>query len=189
MAMGIGVGAWLVLRQLFSCAEPKRVEPKPQRIVVIGDSLGLGLAPALAKISSIEVVGIAESGTRIRQWAQRVDSIQELCDVPSLVLISLGTNDAVMGRDQIAAEAGDVQALAEALCRFSDPVWLLPPPHLEVKHLVEATGLIVDNAPDCCTLYGSQPDIELGPDRIHPTGRGYAQWADHVWKFLGGDRG
>jgi len=173
------------------------------RVLLVGDSLAVGLtAPfgALCQDNGIAFQAIATVGTRIDQWASAEPLTQALATFqPTIVLISLGTNDAYMvpspGQDIGARQAPYLDELLSKIeaARPRAIVWVSPPtlPPAAVS------------LPSVLTLIRSEHAIELGrikprvaifqtqnlvlprgPDGIHPVARGYAAWAGALWKWL-----
>jgi lysophospholipase L1-like esterase len=161
------------------------------KVLLIGDSLGVGTAPhyaAQAKEAGVEFRSIAITGTRIDQWAQS----QELPNIlqsfkPDLVLVSLGTNDAFMkGADIVAKQRAALDRLLQVLHGI-DIVWIgaptlpNPPSPGVILMIQEAAGAL---APRFHYFHSERLPIPRGPDGIHPTARGYAGWAGAVWHWL-----
>jgi len=162
------------------------------RILLIGDSLGVGTAPhfaALAKEAGAEFKSIAITGSRIDQWASSKELPKILASFqPDLVLVSLGTNDAYMrGPDVIAQQHAALLQLLEVL-RGRDIVWIGPPtlPAAATPGIVpmiqDAAGTAL--APRFFYFHSERLQIPRGPDHLHPTVRGYAGWAGAIWHWL-----
>jgi len=180
LAGGIGVARLVT-------AHPKvRVDT---RLLLIGDSLAQGLSPHLKELSTEEGVpylGAGVSGTRIDQWihSQWLDSALRDFD-PTLVLVSLGTNDAYSNLEphQIVEYT---KALLERLGDEVEVVWVgvpaLPPTYGGRSPKVELLEAIEQEAP----YYFESHDLEIprGPDGLHPTAHGYAGWAGSIWDWL-----
>lgn len=164
---------------------------KGLKVLLIGDSLGVGTAPhyaAQAKEAGVDFKSVAITGTRIDQWA----SSQELPKIlqsfrPDLVLVSLGTNDAYMkGTDVVPKQRAALDKLLQLL-GDADVVWMGPPtlpnpPSPGVVLMIqEAAGAL---APRFHYFHSERLPIPRGPDGIHPTVRGYAGWAGALWHWL-----
>ncbi len=176
------------------------------RILLIGDSLAVGLATplgALAKDKGLAFQAIATVGTRIDQWAQS----QPLKDAlesfkPTIVLISLGTNDAYMlpppdvGVRQAPYMDALLTAIASGWTHTDDLglgpraiVWIAPPtlPDAAVS-LAPVRALIADQAALLHRRISIFPSDRLtlarGPDNIHPVVSAYAAWAGAIWQWL-----
>ncbi len=181
------------------------------RLMLVGDSLAVGLAAplgALAAEHGVPFQALATVGTRIDQWAQS-DALTQALDAfqPTVVLISLGTNDAYM----MASGSQDIgerqrpfmeQLLQkiEQYTRKSDYglgpraiVWVSPPtlPPAAVSlpsvmRLIESEHQIaLPKIKPRVSFFPTQSlSIPRGPDGIHPVARGYAAWAGALWQWL-----
>lgn len=177
---------------------------KGMRILLIGDSLAVGMAPhfaALAKEAGIDFKAMATVGTRIDQWATNAD-LKKLLETfqPELVLVSLGTNDEFMkGADIVAKQQAQLEKLLTLLSQWSRSrdyglgaehiVWIGPPtlpnpptPGIS-KMIQDAAGSAL--SPRFYYFHSERIQMPRGPDNIHPTARGYAGWAGAIWHWLG----
>jgi|GEM_PF-3083793 lysophospholipase L1-like esterase len=161
-------------------------------IVLAGDSLAVGLAAPLQRICR-RLLCVAQDGRRARD-AQHIPA------GASLVIISLGTNDA----DARAAEGwerGYAERL-DAIMREADAarfVWLLPPAMGEPgrEFFVEQRRAVIRSAASraAAAIFDPWPspvyqDFWNGrqireEDGIHYTAAGYALWADAIAQALG----
>jgi lysophospholipase L1-like esterase len=176
------------------------------RILLVGDSLAVGLSTplgALAKDRGIAFSALATVGTRIDQWAQSQDLKDALASFqPTIVLISLGTNDAYMmpPPDVGVRQAPYMEALLtmiETGWTHSDDyglgpraiVWIAPPtlPDAAIS-LAPVRALIADQAAILHRRISIYPSDRLtlarGPDGIHPVVSAYAAWAGAIWQWL-----
>lgn len=186
------------------------------RVLLVGDSLAVGLsAPlgALCQDNGIPFQAIATVGTRIDQWAQSQPLTDALTSFqPTIVLISLGTNDAYMlpqpGQDIGARQAPYADQLLSKIEQYphaSDPgtgpraiVWISPPtlPPAAVSlgpvmQLIESEHAIaLPRIKPRVSFFPTQSlnvpveNLPRGPDGIHPVARGYAIWAGKLWQWL-----
>lgn len=179
-AAGVGVARVL--------STPKRLVPGETRLLLLGDSLAEGLAPPLRALAQDERIAFevrAVRGTRIDQWA----TSQKIPDVlarfrPTLILVSLGTNDEYLRGEDAAARQ---RPAAEALWRVLDAagahvVWVGPPMLPKPSNGVRA--MLRGVVPSRAYYPSDELAIPRGPDGIHPTPRGYAGWAGAVWRWL-----
>lgn len=173
------------------------------RVLIVGDSLAVGLTPpltALAKDGGVQLQSLAKEGTRIDQWSQSA-ALKEALDKfqPTLVLISLGTNDEYMqGKDVGARQRPELQRLIELIDHFPRKVdyglgpeqgivWIGPPtlPKAQTNGVVP---MILAEASALRARFRYFPSQRLtiprGADQIHPTARGYAAWAGALWQWL-----
>lgn len=174
-----------------------------QRVLLIGDSLAVGLGPhlsALAKEAGAELKVLAKSGTRIDQWASNKE-LRTLLESyrPDVVLVSLGTNDSYMqGADVVAKQRAQLEKLYELLTTWPRSkdyglgpehlVWI-GPPTLPKPVATGIPAMIQDAAGSALSpryhyFHSEKLPVPRGPDGIHPTARGYAGWAGAVWHWL-----
>lgn len=170
-------------------APPAPPTPRPVtllRVAIIGDSLGVGLSGPLGVEFSMRrrgasVRGHARLGATAGQWLSRGWLEPVLRTRPEAVLISLGTNDSAA--PESAAAKAFAENVAELARRIRDagaePIFLEPPPMPwpldDVRAALRATGAPVITPP---------ANLPRQPDRIHPTGSGYALWASHIERAL-----
>jgi lysophospholipase L1-like esterase len=155
------------------------------RLLVIGDSLAKGLDPHLAALGREEGVasylGNGIVGSRIDQWAKSPWLDDALAKFrPTLILVSLGTNDEYMGPNAAAKQAPALaQLLGKLKASGAELVWI-GVPTLPVSNGVAT--MIEKQVP--YYFPSTQIPIPRGPDRIHPTAAGYAGWAGALWRWL-----
>lgn len=183
MALAAGVGVAYVV----SSRHPKLLADS--RILLIGDSLALGLAPhlrALAEEAGLPFRAVAQKGTAIRDWGGIIETtasqrLQEALSTfqPTLVLVSLGTNDELFEPAVVVAEQDDLAALFERLDDY-EVAWIgvptLPVQTAGAARMIRDTGV----------PYFPSERLELrrAPDGLHPTVGGYAAWAGALWSWL-----
>lgn len=184
-AVATGVGIAFVLKG----GHPKLSETS--RILLIGDSMAQGLAPqlkAMADEAGIPFVSLAVKGTVISEWAGLTASAHGQALVatldayrPTIILVSLGTNDEYMSAAAAAAEADDLLALLTLLETYGDVVWI-GPPELPKDDSNGIVAMIEDT--DVAYFPSQQLDIPRAPDDLHPTVGGYGSWAGMLWSWL-----
>lgn len=181
---------WLtVAAVLASDSAPANAKPSaklPARVVLIGDSLAVGLARPLAaefKSGGAELKVCAKVAANAGQFTEPGGfGTLYLADIlssfkPELVLVSLGTNDTAPG-SSVRAKLPARFALLRERCEAAGArvVFLGPPPlpwsREPIYQAAAASRLIV------------APAIEQAPDHIHATPAGYAAWATHIAKEL-----
>lgn len=176
---------------------------KGMRVLLIGDSLAVGMAPhfaALAKEAGVDFKAMATVGTRIDQWASNADLKKILESFqPELVLVSLGTNDEYMqGADVVQKQQAQLEKLLALLTQWPRShdyglgpdhiVWIGPPtlpkpPSPGIPKMIQdAAGSVL--APRFYYFHSEKLSMPRGPDGIHPNVRGYAGWAGAVWHWL-----
>ncbi len=175
---------------------------KGMRVLLIGDSLAVGMAPhfaALAKEAGVDFKALATVGTRIDQWASNAD-LKKLLESfqPELVLVSLGTNDEFMQGDAVKKQQPQLEKLLALLTQWPRSrdyglgaehiVWIGPPtlpnpPSPGIPKMIQdAAGSVL--APRFSYFHSERLQMPRGPDGIHPNVRGYAGWAGAIWHWL-----
>lgn len=154
------------------------------RVLLVGDSLAQGLSVSMAKLAkdaSVPFLGHGIVSTRINQWCcQPWLAADVLAAKPTLVLVSLGTNDAALA-DPTVERAQLQKLLAALVATGAKVVWIAPPKvklpsESVVREMIRATGLDV--------FPSDALAIPRGPDGLHPTAAGYAGWAGAIWRWL-----
>lgn len=179
-----GVGVVYAIQHGGDAACNVSVRPG-DRVLLFGDSLAVGLSSPMAeaaKKSGCDFTSMAEVSTNMAQWLSepRRSQLQALIDsfAPTVVLVSLGTNDSKGMTDTAKLTAQEAQIRDWIARTGAKLVWILPPklPFPErVSEGVKANGI---NAFPSANLPLPQGD------GIHPTGRGYAGWTEHIWAFM-----
>lgn len=148
------------------------------RLLLVGDSLAVGLTAPLKQLATsneVKFAATAKEGTTIAYWSG--------ADLPTsdVALVSLGTND--MKLLDPMSERPKLDALLKRLTTLSKRViWLLPPPMpFPDKGVLK---MIDDASREAKTALVPPLDVDRGPDKIHPTGRGYAAWAGFIWNLI-----
>lgn len=160
---------------------------RPARLLLVGDSLAVGLrAPlaALAASAGVPFEGHGVVSTRIDQWATDAKLDQYLATFkPTHVLVSLGTNDEKVGTGWAAKEAPKLHALLDKIAKSgAEVLWIGPPtlPFTRVGVSDMVRGLVPKYFPS------ELLQIERSPDQLHPTAAGYSSWAAQIWKWVTG---
>lgn len=176
---------------------------KGMRVLLIGDSLAVGMAPpfaALAKEAGVDFKAMATVGTRIDQWASNAE-LKKLLGTfqPELVLISLGTNDSFMqGKDVVTKQQAQLEKLLALLTQWprsrdyglgAEHIVWIGPPTLPNPPSPGISKMIQDNAgtplsPRYSYFHSERLQLPRGPDNLHPNARGYAGWAGAIWHWL-----
>lgn len=131
----------------------------PTALVVLGDSLAVGLSPYLkvwATLRKIPIVVDAAVGRRTTQ--QRLDAV-----VPgSLVVVSLGTNDAVtkVNGTHLRKLAAGIRARGARAIIWLDPPATKPLPGLDVVHAT------IQSLPGALAVSTTAP---IRGDGLHPS--------------------
>jgi len=158
-------------------------------VLHIGDSfvhasLWQNLRPRFRSLGTEYVVDAA-TATYTTTWATSPELDKWLARGPSLVLVTLGANEADMPQPEEHARA--IEAVSRKIARSNAAcVWIAPPMWkrdtgiLEVIHEHCAPCLFFDSD---AVLGGLSAD-ERQPDRIHPNKRGGERWARAFWSWL-----
>lgn len=170
------------------------------RVVLIGDSLGVGLRSPLGELAAADGVAFQDQacgGTMIRNWTKEIASFAgctwglELVREarPTVVLVSLGTNDAYASTEQIDAERPSLEKLIESIIGMgARPIWLDPPKLEEAPNIQALLSMLY--ASPAGQRYGMPHfrsdlvDIAMQADKIHPTKAGYKTWSLALWRWL-----
>lgn len=157
-------------------------------VMLIGDSLGVGLGPEfrkLAKASGYKPISHSIGGTTAIQWIPWLKQ-DLIAHHPSLVVISLGTNDAGANIEWVRQHNTVYARLVkEATDAGAKVVWVGPPKLSERKlpHAGEIRDLIRGSIN---TFYYESQDLDFpqADDKIHSTPVGYKLWMDVVWEWM-----
>jgi hypothetical protein len=149
-------------------------------VLVAGDSLAAGLAaPLRTELHFVYRFGAASrNGSTAGYW--RAALAAELARVrPSVVLLSLGTNDALSASAR-KTFAENLRALREACAAARARVVFIEPPSMPfdlsvIRDAIRQSGALWVEAPAV---------LERAPDDIHLTPKSYAAWAAHIRKAL-----
>lgn len=153
------------------------------RVLLLGDSLAAGLtAPmkALVEASGAEFSGHGVVGSRIDEWDSKY-AAPDLEWGPTVVVVSLGTNDMKMF-DPSTQQRGHLDSLLAKLRAGGARVaWIVPPTMpFEDKGVRQ---LVADAGPDML-VHAERLDLPRGGDKIHMTPSGYKKFAEAVWSCL-----
>lgn len=177
---------------MIAATQPGHVKVQPgDRLLLIGDSLGVGLKPHLAKLSQefgTHLLAKPRGGTVIPQWLRGPDGDwlkKALADFkPTHVLVSLGTNDAYSNfiPEQVRL---NLQALVRLIQDSGAKVVWIGPPRLPERYGTRSPNVgtlrVVDTAPN---YFDSRPYDIPRSDGLHATVKGYAGWAGAFWNWL-----
>lgn len=185
--LGLGAVSWRILRTGGGILRPKPLT-RGSRVVLLGDSLGVGISPALRE--QLEAVGVEllsepHVGWTARQTNNLLTSRSDLAG--DAVVFSLGSNDAALFDPSSEAEA--IQSLV-AIARARGArriVWLVPPNFASSAPPAPATSAKQQAfaalwPSDVERLQG--PTAMLGSDGIHLPPAGYRAFAESVAALL-----
>jgi lysophospholipase L1-like esterase len=186
---------WTGARQPMATTASDGANPGPQGgwVLHVGDSfvhasLWQNLRPRFRALGT-EYVVEAETATYTTTWAASPELEKWLARRPSLVLVTLGANEADMPAPEEHARAIEVVsrkiAGASASCVWiAPPMWKRDTGILEVIHRHCAPCLFFDSD----AVLGGLSAEERQPDGIHPNKRGGERWARAFWEWLGDHR-
>jgi len=164
-----------------------------QKVLLIGDSLAVGLNAPLKQ--RIENAGIPYKGKGVgsktvwywtkgegRQWLNhQLKTFQ-----PTHVFICLGTNDAYggMSTKQIASLTQELTNTIKS--SGATPLWIGAPTLPDKSAGVPIKRNILGTIQSNTKHFFDSREVNLPHskvDKIHPTGKGYSQWADEIWSW------
>ncbi len=194
---GIGALVGLALIVLGRVLANRRHSLQRLPTLLIGDSLGVGLAAAFRTLG-LSVESIALSGTTVDYWTNAGKAkLQALLGTnPGSMFVSLGANDAYNGDSYASTAAASTRAL---LALISGPtlagpqVFWIGPPKLPPTYggkavsqaVLDAIRQVVDATPGATWIDSSAFEIVRSDDHLHPTTAGYSQWAALLVASLG----
>lgn len=166
-----------------------RIKPGKTRLLLVGDSLAVGLTPpvrALAADAKVPFESQAASGFRIDQWARSKKLEERLASFkPTMALVSLGTNDAyATGPTVVQQTAAALETLLGKLRRSGAEVVWIGPPKLPGAKTPAVLGMLKQVIPSSHYFPSERLGIPKAPDGIHSTPKGYAGWAGAIWRWL-----
>lgn len=177
-------GVYLVYRALREQDQDQQVEPlvsEGDRVVVVGDSLAVGLRSHLTKLAHADGVQLdyaAEVGSQTREWTDRLPSLQGA----AAIVVVLGTNDAAGSGKAFKAAMESI--LEQARSQAAAVVWAHPTgTHLPSFEYV-SRAIMQAYAEGRIHAVVEEPSEGYAPDRVHLTPTGYARWADEIWQTV-----
>lgn len=191
-ALAAGAYLWAAFRSR-PAGKARPVLAPHSRVLLVGDSMAEGLAGPFEKHAADSAVtfrSLYRRGSRIAGWSrdqQLAGTLQAY--EPTVVLVSLGTNDAALEHPE--AEKDELDLLIRTVSRAGSAavVWLDPPslPTLPREGIVRSM-LDASEAAREVGMYRYDPrplSLPRATDQVHLTPSGYSSWAQAVWKFLG----
>lgn len=178
---------------LVSAAKPPapRAAPGKARVLLIGDSLSVGLRTPLSLLAKESNIGFAhcgEVGYTINRFVGYGDKAacvkQQLASLkPTHVLILLGTNDEAMSASQAPKQVEAARALVET-CRASgaEVIWIAP-----AKKFAKSNGVLSglrQMFDDAHWFESSALNIPIADSIGHMTPVNYCRWSGAIWNWL-----
>jgi len=165
----------------FDCDAP--AVRRGERVLLVGDSHAEGIGPYMqrtAERAGYQWTTVAVRGSRIVHWPAVFRNVVARVK-PSLVIVSLGTNDAAVGdATRLDARIGEIVAAANNADAVL--VWISPPTlpiRYPVRHAVQSAVMTVPLAIDSTRFV-----IARQNDGIHATPAGYEAWASFAWTWM-----
>lgn len=165
--------------------------PKGSTVMLVGDSLAVGMGPtfrSLAKSDGYQPVVHAAVGTTTAYWVSRIEKLLAV-HKPSLVVVSLGTNDSTANPDWIARNNAIWAHMTNLITNSgAQVVWIGPPP-LHSKRINpvvadEVRKYIMLSVPDYRYFDSVTFDVHRTSDGVHYTPMGYRLWMTSVWQWM-----
>lgn len=156
-------------------------------VLLIGDSLGVGLShrfKQLAKEYGYIPYSHVINGSQTIQWRRYIDADIDKYK-PSLVIISLGTNDAVLSDTWVLKHADDYKILSDKIkAGGADVVWIGPPKMKSSR--IQSQEMVMSLIKERVVFYYDSTliDFNRSLDGIHSTPSGYSMWMDSVWSWM-----
>ena len=170
------------------------------RLLLVGDSLSVGLAVplrALAKEARYEFAHLGKVGSVTNLWAGEGQEGGQFSALlrsyrPTVVLVSLGTNDEWIpkynpGANVLRQQQPQLDRLvAKIRAAGAVPLWIGPPLH-NYPPAADFRAYIRKLVGNDHYFHSERYSIPRNPppDTVpHPTVKGYAAWAGAVWRWL-----
>lgn len=169
---------------------------KNDKVLLMGDSHVENLdyvISRLAKKDNIVFESVYVSGSSIQQWANPKTKGWDITDKwnqinqfkPTIILISLGSNDSYSGPNVITIDQPHLITLLLCLKKIQarDIIWIGPPKLARAKTGLKAFYQLIEN--NKIDYYDSRTiDIQMEPDQLHTTGKGRKVWGNWIWNKL-----
>lgn len=154
-----------------------------KKVLQVGDSMvggDWGLSAAL-KPKFVKEGATFIRDLKVSETIKSYDKSSRLTDLlaehdPDIVIITLGTNDALLPNP--SAMAPHVQSIAKKV--GNRECWWMGPPLWKPDTGILKT--IRDNSAPCHFYDASKLNVQRGDDGVHPTDRGAQTWANAFWR-------
>ena len=163
---------------------------KGDKLLLIGDSLAVGLAAPLGELArdkGVSYAHLGKVGSTVREWATDTPLNRELrarlAERPTVTLVSLGTNDEYLSRAAADAELPLLDNLLALIGGSSADYGWIGPPRLPRAGNGFA-GAIQAKVNPGRYFHSEELQIPRAGDQLHPTVRGYCGWAGQIWLWL-----
>lgn len=177
------VGSSAVPGPAVAPGQPAGKHTGARRVLLVGDSLAVGLARPLALLLA-PLTSAAVGGTRIDHW-HGPTMARALLVAPSLVVVVLGTNDiaAHMAGNEARPQIRAVVAMARAA--GASVAWV-GPPSLPWDGFGVRAALAQELSDLGVPLFDSEAAAPVArhSDGVHMTPAGYAEWAAQIAAWI-----
>ncbi len=147
------------------------------KVLVLGDSMGEGIAYGLSQLKKrypIRYKSFAKASTTTFYWNSELLKNKEIENfAPDIVLIALGTNEWNGVGSATKLRILKIYNKLESMGLKS--VWVTPPV-CDANKFYEMVYDVYGNH----TYDSRMINLPRGPDKIHPTMKGYITWADDI---------
>ena len=171
----------------IDCGVTKLPQVLPGSVVMlVGDSLAVGMQErfkSLARANGYIPVVHAINGTSIFQWNGWIKKDLEIHD-PDLVIVSLGTNDAVI-YDKVKHNPDVYRKFVETVASAgASTVWIGPPDisRDRIPKIGETRKVIRESVP--VFFESERYEKPRGGDGVHSSENGYRKWMENVWSWM-----
>lgn len=175
------------INDVLDCNSPPRPQILPGSVVMlVGDSLAAGMEgrfKSLARMNGYVPVVHAINGTSIFQWNGWIKKDLEVHN-PDLVLVSLGTNDAVI-YDKVRQNPNEYRKLIKTIeATGAKIVWIGPSniSRTRILKIDETRKIIRESVP---VFFESEKyETPQAGDGIHSSMNGYSNWMKSIWSWI-----
>ena len=161
--------------------------PSGKRVLIVGDSLGMGFGPHLEKTlreNNYETYLHTVLGSTTKRWMSMI--MHDLTKYkPSLVVVSLGTNDSVANQEWLERNKEVYSRFVELVESSGAKLVWVGPPEVKRKLLLRLSIVRQYISEASPLLYDTRTiNIPLSEDGVHSTPVGYKLWADSIWDWM-----
>lgn len=185
---------WIVLH-INNVIYANHIINENDRVLLMGDSHVENLdyvINKLAKNSNVEFKSVYVIGSTIHQWSNPVTNGWDLSNKwdeiydfkPSIVLVSLGSNDSYSGECKQEYLDAFLYKLEEIESEYQI-VWIGPPNLVRAKFGEEKCYSMFSNS-GLNYLDSRKIVIDMEPDKLHTNGKGRKIWGNWIWSQLTG---
>lgn len=148
------------------------LQPIKNSVLLVGDSLAEGISPFLFENlkDKAKYDSLYKRGTTVPYWNSNKKLEQKLKQKPSIILVSLGTNDLKTKPLSLDKYFNFTKKLVDSGAQV---YWIIPP--VMPFHNEDIIDFI-EHPPDGVNKIEC-PNYERAPDKIHLSAKGYKDWA------------